>query len=40
MIPAAVTIPEADWMTVAGTAVLAGVLSLLMSIKGLPELDK
>lgn len=39
MIPAAVTITEVDWLTVVGTAALAGVVSLLMSIKGLPELE-
>ncbi len=38
MIPAAVTITQVDWLTVAGTAVLAGIVSLLMSLKGLPEM--
>ena len=38
MIPAAVSITAVDWLTVAGTAALAGVVSLLISIKGLPEL--
>lgn len=37
MIPAAVTITAVDWMTVAGTAALAGVVSLLTSLAGLPE---
>lgn len=39
MIPAAVTISAVDWVTVAGTAALAGVVSLLTSIAGLPEVD-
>ena len=39
MIPAAVTITAVDWLTVAGTAVLAGVVSLLTSVAGLPEVD-
>lgn len=39
MIPAAVTITAVDWMTVAGTAALAGVVSLLTSLAGLPEVD-
>lgn len=37
MIPAAVTISEVDWLTVLGTAALAGVTSLLTSLAGLPE---
>lgn len=37
LIPAAVTITAVDWVTVAGTAALAGVVSLLTSIAGLPE---
>jgi hypothetical protein len=37
MIPAAVTIGAVDWKTVVGTAVLAGVVSVLTSIAGLPE---
>lgn len=39
MIPAAVTITEVDWMAVLGTAALAGVVSLFISIKGLPEVE-
>lgn len=39
MIPAAVTISAVDWVTVVGTAALAGVVSLLTSIAGLPEVD-
>ena len=30
---------EIDWLYVGSTAVLAGFISLLTSIKGLPELD-
>ena len=38
MIPAAVTITAVDWVTVLGTAALAGVCSILTSIAtGLPE---
>lgn len=40
MIPAAVTIGAVDWVTVVGTAALAGVVSLLTSIAGLPEVDE
>ena len=39
LIPAAVTITAVDWLTVAGTAALAGVVSLLTSLGGLPEVD-
>jgi hypothetical protein len=39
MIPAAVTIMAVDWRTVLGTALLAGVVSLMTSIAGLPEVD-
>ena len=37
MLPASATITAVDWKVVAGTAALAGVASLLTSIKGLPE---
>lgn len=40
MLPAAATITAVDWRTVAGTAALAGVASLLTSLKGLPELEE
>ncbi len=40
LIPAAATITEVDWVTVAGTAALAGLVSLLTSIKGLPEVEE
>lgn len=37
MIPAMVTIQEVDWLTVASTAALSGVICILTCIKGLPE---
>lgn len=39
LIPAAVTITAVDWLTVVGTAALAGVVSLLTSLAGLPEVE-
>ena len=39
MLPAAVTIVQVDWLTVIGTAALAGVASVLTSLAGLPELN-
>lgn len=40
MIPVSVMITEVDWVTVGGTAVLAGLCSVLTSIAGLPEVKK
>lgn len=40
MIPVGVSVTEVGWATVAGTAALAGVVSLLTSIAGLPELKE
>lgn len=37
MIPAAAMIQNVDWVAVAGTAVLSGVVSILTSLAGLPE---
>ena len=37
MIPVAATIQQVDWLTVLGTAALAGVVSILTSLAGLPE---
>ena len=37
LIPAAMTITEVDWKVVAGSAALAGVVSLLTSVAGVPE---
>lgn len=39
MIPVAVTVAEVDWLTVGSTMLVAGVLSLLTSVAGLPELQ-
>jgi len=39
MLPAAATIAAVDWVTVAGTAALAGVVSILTSLAGLPEVE-
>lgn len=38
LIPVAATITDVDWITVLGTSLLAGLISLLTSIAGLPEL--
>lgn len=40
LLPAAATITAVDWVTVAGTAALAGVASLLTSVAGLPEVKE
>lgn len=40
LIPMGVSITAVDWWMVAGTAVLAGVASLLTSIGGLPEAEE
>lgn len=40
LIPVGVSITEVGWLTVIGTAVLAGVLSVLTSIAGLPEVKE
>ena len=40
LIPAAVTITAVEWKTVLGTALLAGIVSLLTSVAGLPEVKK
>ena len=39
LIPAAVMITQVDWKTVAGTALLAGVASILTSVAGIPEVE-
>lgn len=38
MLPAAATITAVNWKVTVGTAALAGVVSLLTSIAGLPEI--
>lgn len=40
MIGTAVVVSEVDWVMVAGAAVLAGILSLLTSLAGLPEVKE
>lgn len=38
LIPVGASIEQVSWLTVLGTSLLSGILSLLISIKGLPEL--
>ncbi len=40
LIPAAVSITAVDWGIVIGTSMLAGVVSLLTSVAGLPEVSE
>lgn len=40
LIPVAVSISEVDWLTVAGTSALAGIVSVLVSFAGLPEVKE
>lgn len=40
LLPAAAAIQQVDWLTVIGTALLAGVASLLTSLAGLPEVEE
>lgn len=40
LIPVAVNINQVDWKVVIGTSITAGILSLLTSVAGLPEIDK
>lgn len=37
LIPAATMIQQVDWVAVLGTAALAGIVSILTSIAGIPE---
>jgi hypothetical protein len=39
LIPAAVSIADVNWEIVIGTALLSGIVSMLTSIAGLPEVD-
>lgn len=39
MLPASATITAVDWRVVLGTAAFAGVVSLLTSLVGLPEVE-
>ena len=40
MIPVAATVAQVDWKAVIGTAVLAGITSLLTSLAGPPEVQQ
>ncbi len=40
LLPSAATITQVDWKVVIGTALLAGVVSLLTSCGGLPEVEQ
>ena len=35
----AIVIGDVDWMMIAGASLLAGILSLLTSVAGIPEVD-
>lgn len=39
LIPAAATIADVNWLVVLGTAALSGVVSMLTSLAGLPEVE-
>lgn len=39
MLPVAVSVTEVKWLTVLGTAALAGLASILTSLAGLPEVE-
>ena len=40
LMPAGVTINEVSWTIVVSTSLLAGILSLLTSVAGLPEMEE
>lgn len=40
LIPVAISITEVDWKVVIGTSITAGILSLLTSTAGLPEIEE
>lgn len=40
LFPAAATVTQVNWKVVTGTAILAGITSLLTSVAGLPELKE
>lgn len=40
LIPASVMISAVDWRVVLGTAALSGVVSMLTSLAGIPEVDE
>ena len=39
MIPVGVSIDQVSWMTVAGVVLSAGILSIVTSISGIPEVE-
>lgn len=39
LIPVAVNINQVDWKVVIGTSITAGILSILTSVAGLPEVE-
>lgn len=40
MIPVGMSVTEVGWTAVVGTSLLAGILSLLTSVAGLPEMEE
>lgn len=40
LIPAAVSLSDVNWVTVLSTAAMAGILSFLTSLAGLPEVEE
>ena len=40
MIPVAVRFSEVDWISVLSTSVVSGILSMLTSVSGLPEIKE
>lgn len=40
MLPVAASIADVDWVCVVGTALLAGIASVLTSVAGLPEVEE
>ena len=40
LIPVAVNVTEVNWLIVAGTSLTAGILSILTSVAGLPEVEE
>lgn len=40
LIPVGVSVEEVGWLTILGTSLLAGIVSLLTSVAGLPELKE
>lgn len=40
LIPVAINVTEVNWLIVAGTSLTAGILSILTSVAGLPEVKE